>query len=171
MSNSQKRSSVGLVAALIAVVILGLACWLAVRGSDGERAVASVKSDAGQVPQATESPAESGSRDIMSRLKPKAVPELDSRKAIESSILAKARESAVTELQKKIPGVQIDFDAITGAPSNIVAVGKFLTGPNQKAGGNSAPLDAVRRFVDDNAALFGHPSAALNQGKFPRFTR
>jgi len=164
MSKSQKRSSVGLIAALTAVVILGLICWLAVRVSGGERAVASGKSDAGQVPQAAESPPESGSRDIMSRLKPKAIPELDSRKAIESSILAKARESAVTELQEKIPGVQIDFDAITGAPSNIVAVGKFLTGPNQKAGGNSDPLDAIRRFVDDNAALFGHPSAVLNQG-------
>jgi ELWxxDGT repeat protein len=106
----------------------------------------------------------------MSRLKPKAIPELDSRKAIELSTVSKVRETAAVELKKKVPGVQVDFDAITGAPSNITAVGKFLSMPSPTKVANRDPIETVRHFVDENAELFGHPSEALAKGK-SRVTR
>ncbi len=71
------------------------------------------------------------------------------------------RVAALANLRAKMPGVQVDFDPITGGPASIMAVGKFLSQP----GGQS-----VDEFVNANRGLFGHSSDALTTGK-SRITR
>ena len=57
------------------------------------------------------------------------------------------------------------FDPLTGAPSSIGALGSFLTPPSAPG---SDPLSAVRQFIDENAALFGHDSSALAASRVTR---
>ena len=62
-------------------------------------------------------------------------------------------------LRRRVPGVDVQFDPVTGSASHVMAAGTFLTGP--------AVADAaqtVARFVEENAALFGHPGEALTRG-------
>ncbi|MDH4475302.1 MAG: M36 family metallopeptidase, partial [Verrucomicrobiaceae bacterium] len=107
----------------------------------------------------------------MSRLRPGGLPEIDLRQKTLSALKSSAeRETAAASLRQKIPGVQIDFDAVTGAPANITAVGKFLSKPDGSDAAGTDPLNAVRRFVDANSALFGHQSIALAKGN-SRVTR
>ncbi len=78
----------------------------------------------------------------------------------------KLRQTAAAALREKVPGVQIDFDEITGSPKDITAVGKFLSPP--AAGGRIE--DAVTQFVETYRDLFGHGSLALESGN-SRITR
>ncbi|WP_395741241.1 M36 family metallopeptidase [Prosthecobacter sp.] len=92
--------------------------------------------------------------------------EIDHREA-SAAAPRPTRLQALTALRQEIPGVQVDFDAITGAPSSIMATGRFLTN------GKVTPQDpyaAVRDFVSKHEALFGHGTAALEPGK-SRVTR
>lgn len=61
----------------------------------------------------------------------------------------------------------MDFDPITGAPSHIMAAGKFLAKAKPDA---KDPYDTVRDFVSKYEALFGHGTTALNAGQ-ARVTR
>ncbi len=71
------------------------------------------------------------------------------------------REAALGSLRTVLPGVRVDFDLITGGPTEIMAVGKFLGAPGDMA---------VERFVDANRDLFAHSSAVLKPGN-SRITR
>ncbi|MEO7098199.1 MAG: M36 family metallopeptidase [Luteolibacter sp.] len=73
------------------------------------------------------------------------------------------REAALAELRLSVPGVQVEFDEVSGGPKSIMAVGKFLSPP--LAGQNADPHEPVARFVDAHHTLFGHESAALKPGK------
>jgi len=63
--------------------------------------------------------------------------------------------------------VAVDFDAVSGSPSNIVAAGAFLSGARdvgQKLPGNQDAVAAVEEFIRGNSALFGHGAEALRPG-------
>ena len=55
--------------------------------------------------------------------------------------------------------MKIDFDPLLSTPASVTAVGRFLSMP--KTGKNDARSE-VRRFIDENAPLFGHDSSMLN---------
>ena len=73
------------------------------------------------------------------------------------------REIAVTELRQKLPGVDIDFDPITGGPKHIMAVGKFLSPAVADPSGGR--YTAVLKFIESARGLFGHDPTALTPGK------
>ena len=75
------------------------------------------------------------------------------------------RAQAAAALRAKIPGVDVQFDRITGSPSHIIVTGKLLTDAARQAGDVYAP---VRQFVNENAELFGHDATALNDSRVTR---
>ena len=103
-----------------------------------------------------------------SATRPKPLADLDQRQvaALPAKRLAD-RSDAESALRKAMPGVQFDFDQITGAPRNVTAVGRLLTAANPKAANAGV---VVRDFVQSHSALFGHGAAALDEGN-SRLTR
>lgn len=76
-----------------------------------------------------------------------------------------AQEAALAELRSQIPGVDVQFDPITRAPSHIMAAGRMLTGP----GPTGDDLHAgVKQFIDRHAELFGHPGSAVPKARTAR---
>jgi uncharacterized repeat protein (TIGR03803 family) len=75
------------------------------------------------------------------------------------------QQRALAALRAKIPGVDVQFDPITGAPNHIMATGRFLSEAKAPAGDGYAP---VREFVDEHADLFGHDATALNDSRVMR---
>lgn len=69
------------------------------------------------------------------------------------------RQEALTQLQKDVPGVQVTFSPLSGAPSRIIAVGKYLTAP---APGVPAK-QVVASFVNRYAGVFGHKAETLEK--------
>ncbi|MEK0447189.1 MAG: hypothetical protein RLZZ399_2510, partial [Verrucomicrobiota bacterium] len=80
--------------------------------------------------------------------------------------ISASQKAALEALQSRIPGVNVQFDALSGAANHVMAPGRFLTGPS--AAGED-PYATLRRFVEENAALFGHDAEAL--GRAVRVTR
>ena len=73
--------------------------------------------------------------------------------------------AALAALRAAVPGVRVDFDALTGAPSQILAPGHLLAdGPLDPAD----PAAPVKAFLDAHAGLFGHDSGALRQTRVTR---
>lgn len=171
MNKSRKSAEIGLLYAVGTVFVLGMLWWRKDKEfGDKEGMRPAVVTDTAET-KTREKKDPFGPRDIMSRLKPGGLPEIDVRKGQSSAHKPAAeREAAANSLRQKIPGVQIDFDPITGAPANITAVGKFLSKPDEASRTGTDPLNGVRGFIDANAALFGHDSNALKKGK-SRVTR
>ncbi|MGV3660420.1 MAG: M36 family metallopeptidase, partial [Prosthecobacter sp.] len=93
------------------------------------------------------------------------VTEIDVREAgRDGTTLLPDRLQALAALRAAIPGSTVEFDPITGAPSQIQATGRFLTG---RSTGLSA-RDVVGGFIERHAALFGHGSAALKSARVTR---
>ncbi len=79
------------------------------------------------------------------------------------------REEALAKLRARLPGVAVQFDPITGAANHVMAAGRFLTGAAAvKAPVNGDYYEPVRRFVDENAAIFGHGSDVLQDARITR---
>ncbi|MEK0447386.1 MAG: hypothetical protein RLZZ399_2707, partial [Verrucomicrobiota bacterium] len=74
--------------------------------------------------------------------------------------ISASQKAALEALQSRIPGVNVQFDALSGAANHVMAPGRFLTGPS--AAGED-PYATLRRFVEENAALFGHDAEALSR--------
>lgn len=132
-------------------------------GSPGQTSPAGggVAQVAGQ-PAATNQP-----KKIMAPPKPERLPNVDRRPQQSASAMEASHHAAISALERQIPGVTIQFDPITGAPSHIAAPGRFL------APGKPGVLDIhepVRDFVDRNSELFGHDASALAAGS-ARITR
>ncbi len=75
------------------------------------------------------------------------------------------RARALAALRAKVPGVEVRFDPVTGAPDHIMATGRFLSQ------GKSQPDDAyaaVRDFVNEHADLFGHDATLLDDSRVTR---
>ncbi|MCX6839307.1 MAG: M36 family metallopeptidase [Verrucomicrobia bacterium] len=77
------------------------------------------------------------------------------------------RGKALAALRLEVPGVQVDFDPLTGAPSHIMAAGRFLA---QATPGVQDAYAPVHDFVTRHATLFGHGVAAMQPGQ-ARVTR
>ncbi|HEY2574368.1 MAG TPA: M36 family metallopeptidase, partial [Verrucomicrobiaceae bacterium] len=88
----------------------------------------------------------------------------DDRKEI-SAAPSETQHRAWEALTREVPGVQVQFDAVTGAPNHILATGRFLAGPAVPGAG---VYDSVLRFIDDHAALFGHGANALGDARITR---
>jgi hypothetical protein len=94
--------------------------------------------------------------------------ELDQReRKIDMVKVTAERHKALAALRIEVPGVQVDFDPLTGAPSHIMAAGRFLA---KAPPGLQNAHASVREFVRRHEALFGHGAAALDPGQ-ARVTR
>lgn len=96
--------------------------------------------------------------------KPRVRPDLDLREFEQDSPTKAGRRAALAELQRAIPGVQVEFDPLSGAPSRVQATGKMLTEP---APGKSA-RQVVEQFVERYQALFGHSGTSLTEARVAR---
>ncbi|MBL9145610.1 MAG: M36 family metallopeptidase [Verrucomicrobiaceae bacterium] len=115
---------------------------------------------------ATEAPRKTDKSVKFVSTKPRvALPSLDKRDAPLSPKVNPVRLAAVTALRQEVPGVQVEFDPISGAPSYVQSTGRFLS--PSLAPGQSARL-AVEQFVDRHADLFGHNSDALRKAPVTR---
>ncbi len=82
--------------------------------------------------------------------------------------LRSVRETAAKDLASKIPGLQVEFDEITGGPKHLLASGRFLSdavADLDEAAGLEPFAEIVGRYVDANEALFGHDSTELRSGR------
>lgn len=152
-----------LLAIFCVLLSLALVLWLsfAPHGTpeqSKERPIAQVKAKAA-------APSPKGSF-ILDRKKER-LGEVDKRESKAATTTSAERAEALAALQREVPGVQVDFDPLTGAPSHIMAAGRFLAKapPDMKD-----PYAPARDFVTKHAALFGHDAAALEQGQ-ARITR
>ncbi len=75
------------------------------------------------------------------------------------------RERVLAALRTKVPGVDVQFDPVTGAPNHIMAAGRFLAAAKGQAGDGYAP---VRDFVNEHADLFGHDATAISDSRVTR---
>jgi ELWxxDGT repeat protein len=87
------------------------------------------------------------------------------RREARAALVTPARSAAAERLQRVVPGVEVQFDAISGAPSHIMAAGRFLARPGAAG---AEPEVTLRGFIDAHADLFGHDSAALQQTRETR---
>jgi uncharacterized repeat protein (TIGR01451 family) len=80
------------------------------------------------------------------------------------------QKAALGRLQARIPDVKVTWDQVAGTPKWIASSGGFLTGPNGQGQGVTAgtaalpaeePHRAVKAFLNEHAALFGHDAGVL----------
>jgi len=80
-----------------------------------------------------------------------------------------AQEAGVAELRKRVPGVEVQFDPVSGSASHLAVRGGFLTGPCAPANRtNDGFGEIVRRFIEENAAVFGHGSGVVRSSRITR---
>ena len=75
------------------------------------------------------------------------------------------RETALTRLAAQVPGLQVQYDPLTGSPGHLQSTGRFLTSP---AAPGVTPKQAVADFIEAYADLFGHSAAALRSARVTR---
>ena len=96
---------------------------------------------------------------------PNKLPQIDTRHIDANAKSLPARIAAIHSVKKEIPGVEVEFDPITQAPSYIQATGKFLTGLG--APGTST-RKVVEGFIDRHKDLFGHDATAIKSSRTTR---
>lgn len=89
-----------------------------------------------------------------------------------------AQTAAAARLQARVPGVKVERDARLATPKTISSTTGFLTGPAGEGRGVSAeaaravpandPHRAIKAFLNDHAALFGHGAGALDTARVKR---
>jgi hypothetical protein len=85
--------------------------------------------------------------------------DLDLRKSTNASA---ARLQQAEVWKKTHPGVSVDLDPVTGSPKWVGSTSALLTGPRQPGGDADA---AVRAFLKENVALFGHGPEVLEKSR------
>ncbi|MEQ1850118.1 MAG: M36 family metallopeptidase [Chthoniobacteraceae bacterium] len=174
----QRRALPGL---LLVAVLAGMAgLWLSLRDAvpmlpggtesaaaagESARSPASAHPDGGDkaASQSTGPMKEQSSRDGREK-----AANADRRKPL-GDVPTAAQQAALAELRNRVPGVEVRFDPVTGAPDHILATGRFLTPPAPvPVPVNGDFHEPVRRFIDENAALFGHASNVLQGAKITR---
>ncbi len=90
------------------------------------------------------------------------------------------RDQAAARLRAQLTGADINFDPLLGSPKFIHVRGGFLTGPNGQGRAVSGPglatvsaddpYRAVKGFLNEQSALFGHDASVLSTGN-ARITR
>jgi len=92
------------------------------------------------------------------------LPDFDSRPSV-AQPLAPNRRQALDALRKELPGVDAQFDPVTGSASHLMAAGRFLAEARAPTDDVHGPL---KRFVDANPAVVGHDSSALRGSRVTR---
>jgi Fungalysin metallopeptidase (M36) len=83
------------------------------------------------------------------------LPRIDIRRSAPDGLVTASQREAAQVLEQRVPGVQIQWDALTGSPRVIQSQTNLLSRPVS----GQAPL---LLFVQENAALFGLTSADLD---------
>src|ERR1041385_4946098 len=83
--------------------------------------------------------------------------------------------ASAAQLQARLPAVKVDRDPLLGTPHWIMASDGFLTGPDGEgrgvtAGGAGAfapddPHRAIKGFLNEHSALFGHNAGELSNAR------
>ncbi|MGV3659958.1 MAG: choice-of-anchor D domain-containing protein [Prosthecobacter sp.] len=101
-------------------------------------------------------------KSLASRVKPKEMTDLDTRKlptvAEITEKVARERAEAIAQFRKDFPNAYIDFDPVSHSPRQMTVPGLSLTGP---LGGKNAK-ETVISFVEAYKGLFGHGSNLLS---------
>jgi hypothetical protein len=101
----------------------------------------------------------------------KPLPDIDRRGEPLASV-PEAQKAAAAIVQGRVPGAQVDFDRVTGAPKFIASSDGFLTGPEGVGRAVSSPTAAAltditnaptRAFLSEHRSLFGFGPEALDQ--------
>jgi len=89
-----------------------------------------------------------------------------------------SRRAALAHLKSRLPKAKLDWDEVIGSPAWIRSTESFLSGPNGEGGGIAAQTArkfdarerhaAIKAFIDDHRALFGHGPEALDQALLAR---
>ncbi len=104
-------------------------------------------------------------------------PSLDKRIGASPGLqLTSERQQAAVQLQARLPSVRIDYDQVTGAPSWISSTIGFLSGSpeleRQRIGrlglADDDPHRAIKAFLIENSALFGHGIDVLTNASITR---
>jgi hypothetical protein len=74
------------------------------------------------------------------------------------TFVAPAQRDAASELEQRIPGLEIQWNPLTGTPRLIQSRTNLLTAPQL----NVDPVEVLRGFVRDNLALFGFSTDDLS---------
>jgi len=106
------------------------------------------------------------------------LPDFDHRAGGATAAAVKARRATAAELQSQVPGVQVDFDEVAGSPKWIRSPEGYLSGPGGQGKGISAavaagfaandPHRAVKAFITEHQALFGHGPDTLTAARIYR---
>jgi hypothetical protein len=111
------------------------------------------------------------------------VASLDQRLAAKQPfVLSPERVAALDHARAQIPDLQVDFDQIVGSPKWVRSQRGFLTGPridpfvlgapNPFPGASEAeaddPHEPAKRFLNEQAALFGHGAEVLASAQITR---
>jgi hypothetical protein len=75
-----------------------------------------------------------------------------------------AQLKTVGEMQQRWPGISIDFDPLTGSPSQVIAVGSFLT----EGAEGVTPTAVVGDFITAHEGLFGYGEKVLDGARMTR---
>jgi hypothetical protein len=99
------------------------------------------------------------------------LPDIDRRGGGAAVAAARERQVAVAELRAQVAGVGIDFNEVVGGPKWVRSRNGYLSGPGGEGKGISAavaagygtndPHRAVKAFLQEHRALFGHGPEAL----------
>lgn len=102
------------------------------------------------------------------------LPNFDHRKTLAPQAKApdQARTTALGQLRARVPGLRIAWDEILDTPAWIASPDGFLSGPKGEGKGISPararafreddPHRAIKAFVEEHRALFGHGAGALD---------
>jgi len=108
------------------------------------------------------------------------LPNFDSRRQQPGPVTAptQTQKEARQRLAQMVPKAAVAFEAISGSPKWIAAANDFLTGPGgmgravtvlgQRAIAPGDKHRAVKAFLNEHAALFGHDSSALSGAEIIR---
>jgi uncharacterized repeat protein (TIGR01451 family) len=108
------------------------------------------------------------------------LPNFDKRKAVAPQVKAPdpARSVALGQLRTRVPGLRVEFDELLDTPRWIASSEGFLSGPKGEGKGISPakarafpeddPHRAIKAFVEEHRALFGHGAGALGLASIQR---
>src|SRR5881296_3500336 len=86
--------------------------------------------------------------------------------------------AAAEKLGNRVPGLHIDYDGLLQTPKHVASHLGFLSGPNgegkaispprARAFARTDPHRAIKAFLDEHAALFGHDAEVLEHARVQR---
>src|SRR3954469_15483785 len=106
------------------------------------------------------------------------LPNFDKREKLARTKITPGQSEAADRLKLRIHGAQVDIDPITGSPKFVASPHGFLSGPEGRGRGISPqfrqgipdqdPHAAVKAFLNEHSALFGHGAEVLDSAIISR---